>query len=43
MGGWFGGTLMMLLMIAWMPSVVLALRLPGYVPTGRSSGRALDI
>jgi putative membrane protein len=44
MGGWFGGVLMMLLMLALVVgAVVLALRLLGYAPAGRSSGRALDI
>lgn len=42
--GWFGGLLMMLLMIALIAgAVVLAFRLLGHGPTGRSSGRALDI
>lgn len=42
--GWFGGLLMMLLMIALIAgAVVLALRLLGHGPAGRSSGRALDI
>jgi putative membrane protein len=44
MGGWVGGMLMMLLMIALIVgAVVLTLRLLGLGPTGRSSGRALDI
>lgn len=44
MGGWFGGVLMMLLMIALIVgAVVLTLRLLGHGPAGRPSGRALDV